>query len=531
MKKQLQILSLILFSSCITNAQITFQKTYDGEGDEWGTLICSTTNGGYFVTGSTTSLGSGDWNVYVIKLDLHGDVIWSETINVLQSEYEVGEVARQTSDGGYILLGRSYVCLPGSNGDDILLVKLDSSGDVEWSHCYGYASHSEGSMDVFLSSDGGYVITAYSYLPGTGADVHIIKTDSNGTVIWSKVYGGTKDDIPYSLTETANGGFVFCGWTYSFDSFYFEQKDIWLTKIDENGELIWSKKYGYGLEWAQSFLQTTDGGFIIAGGGTNSSTAGEDDIFVLRTDSDGNVLWAKTYGDTSCDEAWGIAYTGDGYIISGEKGCYPANDYNMYLVKISDGGELLWAKTFGSNQADRGGRVLYSTDGGFLLSGYRYGYDSTMSDLYLIKTDSYGNSGCYENDVILTVDSPAVIVISVVPAVSSGSNTESDPDLSIGSGAAETTLCLATGINKTVINSDSILIFPNPSSGEVTISLSKNHFTQIMISDLLGKAVRQFSSPYFQKEMTISLADLAKGIYFLQLISDEGIPVRKIIKE
>jgi len=295
---------------------------------------------------------------------------------------------QQTTNGGYIIAGytRSY----GAGSSDAWLIKTDGSGNLTWSNTFGGSAYDD-AYSVKQTTDGGYIIAGrtYSYDAG-GGDAWLIKTDGSGNQLWSKTFGGSYIDYAYSVNQTTDGGYIIAGYTLSYGA---GGSDVWLIKTDDSGNQLWSKTFGgSGYDYARSVKQTTDGGYIIAGY-TESYRPGFKDVWLLiKTDGSGNQLWSNTFGDSFADDAYSVQQTTDGgYIIAGRTGSYGAGSYDVWLIKTDGSGNQLWSNTFGDSFADDAYSVQQTTDGGYIIAGNTYSYGAGQSDVWLIKTDGNGN--------------------------------------------------------------------------------------------------------------------------------------------
>jgi ribosomal protein S11 len=339
----------------------------------------------------------------------YGGTNWDEAFSV-----------QQTSDGGYIVAGRTYSF--GAGYWDIFLIKTDANGNIIWAKTYGGTDFDE-AFSVQQTSDGGYIVagSTLSFGPG-GYAIFLIKTDANGNIIWAKTYGGIVWDEAYSVQQTSDGGYIVAGYTQSFGA---GDLDIFLIKTDANGNIIWAKTYG-GTDWddALSVQQTSDGGYIVAGG-TRSFGAGYWDIFLIKTDANGNIIWAKTYGGTDFDEAFSVRQTSDGgYIVAGETN-YFVGGVNIFLIKTDANGNIIWAKTYGGTDWDDALSVQQTSDGGYIVAGKTNSFGAVGFDIFLIKTDANGDVGSCSivQNVSLTVTTPSPTVNTPSPSVSSVSPT------------------------------------------------------------------------------------------------------------
>ncbi|MCH8012468.1 MAG: T9SS type A sorting domain-containing protein [Candidatus Marinimicrobia bacterium] len=387
--KKLNLIFAIIFLQIIqSRAQvITFEKTYGGTSGDWGNSVQQTDDGGYIITGTTLSFGAGSNHLYLVKTDANGDTLWTKTYG--GTETETGRSVQQT-DGGYIITG--WTDSFGAGSSDVYLVKTDVIGDTLWTKTFGGAND-DWSNSVQQTDDGGYIIGGGTGSFGAGErDVYLIKIDTNGDTLWTKTFGGTSSERGHSVQQTDDGGYIITGYTHSFGA---GGSDVYLVKTDTNGDTLWTKTFGgTSLDEGHSVQQTDDGGYIITGS-TSSFGAGNSDVYLVKTDTNGDTLWTKTYGGTSADVGNSVKQTDDGgYIIAGLSGSFGAGDADVYLVKTDTNGDTLWTKTFGGSGGwDEGNSVQQTEDGGYIITGRISSFGAGNADVYLIKTDSLGNAG------------------------------------------------------------------------------------------------------------------------------------------
>lgn len=349
----------IIFWSCSDNnttnptaSSDTWIKVFDGSG----LSVQQSTDGGYIVTGRL------DGSTNLIKTNSNGILEWSKTF----LENSIGYSAKQTTDGGYIVTGAIYL---GGLDKDISLIKTNSNGDEIWSKRYEQAC----GYSVQQTTDGGYIVTGENSI----YDVCLLKTDSIGNEVWYKTFG-TVDHAERgrSVQQTRDRGYIITG---------YKSGDVYLIKTDENGNEEWSNTFGgTAVEASYSVQQTTDGGYVIVGQ-TNSFGRGGfyDDVYLIKTNADGNEEWFKTFlGNGVCDNVgFSVQQTTDeGYIIAGLSGC----GWDLYLIRTDGNGDEVWYKIIGGN-IGHGRSVQQTTDGGYVITG------DYSDNLYLIKTDSIGN--------------------------------------------------------------------------------------------------------------------------------------------
>jgi hypothetical protein len=486
--------------------QITFQKVY---GHFYGASLEQTTDSGFIITGGYRDSASDYNDVYLIKTDIYGDILWTKTFGGIYSDD--GKCVQQTTDGGFIILGSSE----SFSVDGIYLIKTDSTGNIIWSKIIG-GTYSHVGYSIKQTTDGGYIITGYiqSSFSGNSQDVYLVKTDATGNLIWSKAFGGSARDEGYSVQQTSDGGFIIAGLTGSFGV-----DDTYLIKTDSVGNLVWSKVFvGDGNEtYAQ---QTNDGGYIISGNRQSP--------LLIKTDVSGNPIWIKKIEILPYSESNYVEQTTDGgYIISGIQ--FPEESIwrNALSIKTDSTGNLNWIMTYGGPYDDQLAYMAkQTTDKGFVITG-AYGAPS-LAGVYLIKTDSMGNSGCIQQSSFAPVYTFPTSVINASTAINSASSVIITPVASVSSSSFSTTLCTSLGIPSEINNPESaITIFPNPSPNLFSIS-TKEEIQTIEVYSYLGEKV--FAS---EGAITaIDLTDAAAGIYFYSVRMKDGtVASGKMVKE
>ncbi|MBW8049725.1 MAG: PKD domain-containing protein [Cytophagales bacterium] len=417
MKKIIFVFPVLI--ATIVNAQITFQKTFGGNNTEQANLIQKTNDGGYALIGYTNSFGAGSTDMYLIKTDSLGNLLWSKTYGGWSGEDFVYGI--QTNDGGFIMTTHTHSFGPNVLGD-ILLVKTDSSGSLQWSKHIGGNSGDAGYF-VNQTSENGYIVTGYSQSFGAGnGDIYLLQLDSLGNLQWTKTIGGSAFDYGVYVEQTNDNGYIILGTTGSFGV---GSNDICIFKTDSIGNLLWFKTYG-GTDWDKpSFMRgTKDGGYIIAGE-TASFGVGFMNILLLKVDSLGNLKWSKTYGDsiTFTDiRSSSIQQTEDnGFIFTGNATHFSPYKNYVLIVKTDSIGNLLWNTTTGERDFwIRGPSVLKVNDGGFIMAGETVNITGSGRDIHFLKTDSLGNTGCGDSLINLTVIIPTLTVSDTTPFSSSG---------------------------------------------------------------------------------------------------------------
>jgi predicted secreted protein len=386
-------LIIAILVSCAVSAAVCpcarattmWSKTYGGVGDDkgWGDLV-QTSDGGYAISGDTASFGAGSSDYWLIKIDSAGNMLWNKTYGGSLAESENAMV--QTSDGGYALAGSTTSF--GAGSMDAWLVKTDTAGNMQWNKTYGGTGMDMG-VSVFQTSDGGYALTGFTTSFGAGGmDVWLVKTDTAGNMQWNKTYGGTGTDYGFSVVQTSDGGYAVAGPTTSFGA---GGQDVWLVKTDAAGNMQWNKTYGGPLaEWMDQMILTVDGGYAIAGN-TKSWGAGGQDVWLVKTDAAGNMQWNKTYGGTGTDDGFHMMQTVDGgYAIIGSTNSFGAGDNDVWLIKTDASGNMQWNQTYGGTGGDFGYSLVATSDGGYAIAGYTNSLGAGGNDFYVVKTDESG---------------------------------------------------------------------------------------------------------------------------------------------
>ena len=399
MRKVLKlILILALFSFLISgctkqsttpSTQAVWQKTFGGSYNDEAYSIQQTTDGGYIVAGYTYSFGAGGSDVYVIKLDENGNKVWEKTYGGSGDDYAFS--IQQTTDGGYIVAG--YTSSFGEGNYDFYIIKLDANGNKLWEKTFG-GSYNDKAYSIQQTTDGGYIVAGSTISFGEGgSDVYVIKLDKNGDKVWEKTFGGIADDEAKSIQQTTDGGYIVAGYTFSFGE---GGSDVYVIKLYENGNESWEKTFGgNGWDEASFIQQTNDEGYIVAGY-TFSFGEGWDDVYVIKLDKNGNKVWDKTYGGGNGDRANSIQQTKDGgYIVAGMTSSLGAGNYDFYIIKLDANGNKLWEKTFGGSKYDPAWSIQQTNDGGYIVAGSTISFGAGGSDIYVIKLDENGNTAPY----------------------------------------------------------------------------------------------------------------------------------------
>lgn len=411
--------------------KVEWVKNFGGSGEETAQAIIATKDGGYAILGYTNSI-DGDIldktmavnDYWLLKLDADGILEWNKTYG--GSKDDIGQSVAQTKDGGYILTG--YAMSDdgdGSNNEgfhDNWILKLDASGNIQWEHSFGFSGHDH-SYDILETQDGGFFFVGFLDITSARADGFTekgnyltrhgvgefwgTKLDAEGNLEWRKYFGGTNNDRAHAVVQANDGGFVLAGFSESDDFDISNSKgsyDFWVVKITNTGDFVWERSFGgSGIEISYDIAKTKDNGYVITGNTFSndndvSKNHGESDVWLIKIDDGGNLVWEKAYGGTQFDAAQGVTSSFDGgYIIAGNSKSSDINttdnagENDIWVLKIAANGEMIWQQSFGGSSLEYGFDVLENPDTSIIIVGESSSTDfpnlqnKGLSDLIVIK--------------------------------------------------------------------------------------------------------------------------------------------------
>jgi len=394
------IIPILLFIGCDEPEEKKSHKTVYyfskvlGEFDaEMGYSIHGTLDGGFIISGATSSYWATDslpkiimsqhgvTNAIVAKIDSIGEPEWIKTFG--GELFESAFNAKETSDGGYFFAG--YTNSFGNGLYDYWLVKLDENGQKIWEKTYGTVKANVG-LYGDVTSDEGYVLTGYTIPDGkTDKDVWLLKTNSNGDSLWSVTFDDSMNQSANYLQETNDGGFVLVGETRGQNT----NIDILIIKTDANGNMVWTNTLiESNIDQAFSIKETGDGYILI--GTTTSLGKGDKDIWLNKLDQFGNVVWQKTYGGEALEYGFDVVPVSDGYVFTGSTSSFGTMFYDLWVVKVDLYGEQVWDQIYGGTMIDIGRSLILNASGGFTILGQTSSYGAGEYDFWIIKTDKNG---------------------------------------------------------------------------------------------------------------------------------------------
>lgn len=458
-----------------------WSQTFGGASHDCGYGVLQTENGGFMIVGSTQSHGAGMQDTWLIEAGMDGTESWNLTFG--GEKNECGQAIILDGDFGYMVADNT--CSFSNGVYDGAMLGVYDSGTERLIRNFG-GEQEDYVFDVIRTADDAYVLAGKSKSFGNGdSDFWIIKMDAEGNETWSKTFGGLEDDVCYSLQQTTDGGLILLGSTASSGQ---GKEDVWLIKTDSDGEEEWSKTFG-GAESdiGYSVQQTEDGGYIIAGM-IASYGEGVQDVWLIKTDAQGEEEWNHTFGGTANDLAKSVHQTSDGgFAIGATTESKGAGGKDVWLVKTDGQGNMEWDNTFGGEADDFAEALCLASDGGFILTGGTYSFGAGDCDVWLIKTDPNG---------LTSIDEDRTTPIPV----------------------------------KNVLGQN----YPNPFNPETTIQFNVKERTQVHIAvyDLQGRQIQILldnERPPGLHQIRFNANGLPSGLYFYKIQMNDFVDVKKMV--
>lgn len=508
MKKQIIILLALIISISLMAQEtldISWQRSVGGSSDENARSVIRTADHSYFITG-TTSSDDNHVNGNHGASDIWG-VLMDETANFTQvtlggSNYEQGYDAKQTSDGGYIILGSTNSNdgqVSGLHGEtDIWVVKLNAGGSIEWKKCLGGSGYDAPSK-ILLTADGGYFIAGLTNSTDGDvsvnhgwADVWLVKLSENGTIEWEKSYGGTDFEDCLSCTLCSDNSYIIAAATSSHDGDVtgnHGSSDQWIIKVDQMGDMEWQKCIGgSGFDSPRDIIQASDGYYYVLGyaqstDGDVNDAIGNTDFWLVKLDQLGNIIWTHSYGGTDYDDGHSLCEYNETIVMAGATNSVNGDvslhigGYDQWVVAVDQNGALLWEKSLGGSLGEAAFDII-STDPGLFIAGATRSNDGHVTenfggrDFWLVKLE--WSEGLEENKTQMAQ------------------------------------------------------VFPNPVKNGL-LNINAVHPCTLEILTISGKIV--YSCEIRGTEQTIQLNGINSGLYLARFVTPDDIQIKKILIE
>lgn len=459
----------------IVTGQITFEKVIPSLYDQDGLDVLPTSDGGYMVVGFTTNDVFNDMDVIIYKTNSNGVVQWTKTYGGALPDF--ANCILKASDGNYFVIGYSQSF--GGGDYDTYLLKINSSGDTLWTKTYGSYGNDQG-KEIVKTADGNYIMVGYTNgLATSNYNAYLTKINIDGDVIWSKQYGGGAFEAGSSVKQCADGGFIMLGQTYSYGS---GDSDAYAVKTNSSGDTLWTKTFGGAHYDEGAFTIENNDGSLMFVVRDSSDGFGDVDIRIIKTTGTGSVVWNKNYGGDKKDTGKMIQATSDGnFIVAGHSRSFGWLNPDMWLLKLNQAGDTIWTRNYGGFDHEHCYVARETTDSGFIAVG-KTESNSTTNEIMLLKLNSIGTLSS-----TVTAEEHAGKGINIYP----------NP-------------------TKDIL----YISFDNTPASSSVVSIS-NALGQIVFSEKINPALSGFRK-------TIDLNGREPGMYILTIQSEESLVTKKI---
>ena len=469
--------------------QVLWEKTYDAGQFEYPTDVISDDTC-LLICSNTINLQNYRSDILLTKTDNSGNVLWHNTYGGEGDDAAVS--AYLTNDNSYLIVGYTNSSKNDISDYDIYLLKITTNGDTIWTKTIGTDSTFERAYSSTRTSDNCILLVgSKTSLVSANTDILLIKIDLDGNVIWEKEYGGDGADNGEYALETDDKGFIITGETNSFGPAIPFFTNIYLIRTDANGDSLWTRCYGnIWYDYSKAITKTNDNCYIVSGSYITNGT-GASDIYALKVQDNGDTTWTRFYGDEEQEYSFNILKTeNNSFTIVGttnslEEGS--VGSYDIYLVNIDTNGDTIWTKTIGTSIYEDARGMLRTSDGNYIIYGERKVYSqSSLSDILLVKINLNNINDITEY------------------------NNSLQPNFNLEQN------------------------YPNPfnSLTRIRYSITESSLVKLKVYDVLGKEVSilvdHFQSPSVY-EVKFDASNLPSGVYIYKLSSGNYIKAKKLI--
>ncbi len=373
------LISLMVVPSAWAQPDTVWTRHYGGSQEEICRALTKTADGGYALFGQTMTFAVGGRDYWLVKTDSVGNELWNHAYGGTGQEF--GYAIITTADSGLVLAGASNSF---SGSYDAWIIRTDAQGDTLWTRALGTTVRDE-CYAIVETPDNGLVGAGYTTAAGSG-NFWLFKLNANGDSLWSRNYGGGGLDICWSLVMTPDSGFLLAGQTQSYGLGYANAPNYWILRTNANGDSLWSRVFdGTGVDVCKAAALMPDSGFVL-GGYSQSHSAGNEDGWIIRTDSHGDSLWMRNFGTGRSDYCNAVGVDRLGNIIAGGWASTSAGYDNFWLFSTDRDGNLRWDRTLGGQSPDECHAILVESDSMFVMAGESYSYSYGLQDFWLVKT-------------------------------------------------------------------------------------------------------------------------------------------------
>jgi hypothetical protein len=447
---------------------------------------------------------------------------WSKTYGGTNLEY--GSSIIQTPDNGFIICGLTESF--GNGQGDNWLIKINELGDTLWTKTIGESTNEQGG-EIRQTLDGGFIFT--SAIGSNPWSSLVVKTNSSADTLWTRSFGtgGSETDVLLSVEQTTDNGFLFSGYTNSFGNNN-GQADMWLIKTDNNGDTLWTNTYG-GLGWEQGkAIQTNDGGYLISSVSRSFNNSGQE--WLIKTNNIGDTVWTKLYGgywEEYINET--IQTIDNGFALIGQTNSFGNGGQDIWVIKTNNLGDTLWTKTYGGTNDDTAMSIKQTIDGGYIIGASTKSYGNGLTDFWLIKTDQFGDTLWTK-----TFGGSSDDFISDCHQTSDGGYIILGSTNSFGNGGQDIWVIKtdANGIASTqeLLSNKKLNIYPNPVNEFLSLTEIENTDPIRRIEIITSSGVLMVTYDNIDSNK-VNVVDLSNGQYFLNVYFDDNVETFKFIKE
>jgi len=496
-----------------------FAYAIGGSHDDGGEVVLLSPLSDLVISGYTNSYGAGNYDLLHLKIDSLGTLAWAWTVG--GSGEESSEDMVMLSGGACLVTG--YTESFGTGGD-LWLMKFSASGSLEWAKTFG-GSGFEAGWIMDGTSDGGCIVVGETDSYGAGnVDFLVVKFNSSGDVEWARAIGGSGWDVGLGIDQTSDGGYVLTGETWSWGP---GNSDILLVKLSSAGAVQWAKALGASQHEYGGTVEATSTGILVTCASDSYGSYGFQTFWVML-DNSGLFLWGKLFGGSDDDYGYStLLTTPDGYTVFGSLYNSSSDDEDVIVVSIDPSLSIDWVAQIGGTGEEDCWTGIQTASGDFLLTGETSSWGAGDSDILLAGLDSNGNS-CIGDFTSFTMDD----IVPVIQDVSPGSEVISLSSVSI-SPTVQAFVPNIENLNpygieeaeETEGSHPTLLVQPNPwsSSATLTLQLHGESTVTLTLYDLSGRAVATLAEeevlPSGESFWTVS--DLDTGLYLLRMRTDD----------